>query len=107
MFHVMQLVSCGLWCATLWGANTCTGDPLEVCMLEVCRYMRQQFKIQVARRALRVEDSYVKWNEGPTSMDSSMEPEALVLRTPDQSGDRRAIPPPGKVFFCPQVVLLQ
>lgn len=60
--------------------------------------MRQQFKIQVARGTLSVEDSYVKWNEGPTSMDSSMEPEAVVQRTPDHSGDRRSIPPPGKVL---------
>lgn len=62
-----------------------------------CSSMHQQCKMSAARALVSVEDSYMKWNEGPTSMDVMTELESVTMHISDPPKSKRNLPPPRKV----------
>lgn len=52
--------------------------------------------MSAAQALVAVEDSYIKWNEGPTSMDVMTDPECVIMHMSDAPKNKRHLPPPGK-----------
>lgn len=53
--------------------------------------------MSAARVLVSVEDSYMKWNEGPTSMDVMTDPESVIMHVSDPPKSKRSLPPLRKV----------
>eukprot|EP00892_Ulva_mutabilis_P008715 jgi/Ulvmu1/6215/UM028_0071.1 len=73
-----------------------TGARGQSNVLILQRAMHQQCKMAAARALVAVEDSYVKWNEGPTSMDVMTDPESIIMHVSNPQRNKRHLPPAGK-----------
>jgi hypothetical protein len=64
--------------------------------------------MHLTRQLIGVEDSFVKWNPGPTSVDLSAEAEGVVMHAAYSNSNHRSLPPPGQVrSHCCKLVLIE